>query len=425
MTRAQGDRQAQKCRRVVLLVTQFPKLSETFILNKVLELLERGWDAHVVCWASPAREWHQVQGAAGRQELRTRVHVSWPHRPRWLALLLMPLAVLRCLVHAPSRTLQYLRRGYQRFGLDVFRRLYLDAEIVLLEPDLLHIEFGALAPERMYLKELLDCKVLVSFRGYDLNFVRLEDPGYYRPVWDSADGLHLLGGDLWRRAQKRGCPPEKAHTLIPPAIDTDFFTPPERALQNEVGTPARPLRILSVGRLEWKKGYEYGFEAVRLLIGQGVACEYRVIGDGEYYEACSFAIHQMGLKETVHLLGSQPRESVREQMAWADVFLHPSLSEGFCNAVLEAQAMGLPVVCSDAGSLPENVMHGATGFVVPRRCPNALADKLSLLSCDPSAGLRMGNAGRQRVVQHFQVSNQLDKFERLSRGLLEAREGNA
>ena len=167
------------------------------------------------------------------------MHVNWLQRPRWLALLLLPFALLRCLMLAPSTTAVYLTRGWKRFGVDIFRRLYLDAEIVILQPDLLHIEFGALAPERMYLKELLSCRILVSFRGYDLNFVRLDDPSYYLPVWKEADALHLLGQDLWKRAQQRGCPAEKTHVLIPPAIDTDFFTPPAREIVIGVGITAR------------------------------------------------------------------------------------------------------------------------------------------------------------------------------------------
>ncbi len=105
------------------------------------------------------------------------------------------------------------------------RRLYLDAELVRLRCDLLHFEFGALAAERMDLEELLQCPIVVSFRGYDLNYVGLEQPGFYAEVWRRASALHLLGEDLWRRAVRRGCPPEKPHALIPPAIDCRIFRP--------------------------------------------------------------------------------------------------------------------------------------------------------------------------------------------------------
>jgi len=99
------------------------------------------------------------------------------------------------------------------------KRLYLESDLIRLAPDIVHFEFGALAPGRMYLRQLLGCRVVVSFRGYDLNFVGLDHPGHYNPVWETADGFHFLGRDLRRRALRRGCPPDRLHALIPPAID--------------------------------------------------------------------------------------------------------------------------------------------------------------------------------------------------------------
>jgi colanic acid/amylovoran biosynthesis glycosyltransferase len=294
----------------------------------------------------------------------------------------------------------------------------LDAEIVCSRPDIIHFEFGPLAVGRMYLRQLLGCKAVVSFRGYDLNFVKLDQRDYYRQIWQQADAIHLLGEDLWRRAQARGCPTDKPHVLIPPAIDVEFFTPQLRKSHGDVGTAERPLRILSVGRLVWKKGYEYGLEAVRLLLDQGVHCEYRVIGDGDYFEAVTFVAHQLGLTDRVKLLGELSPQEVKEQMGWADLFLHPAVSEGFCNAVLEAQAMTLPVVCTDADGLPENVVDGVTGFVVARRSPKALADEMNRLARYALLRERMGNVGRARIVKKFRLSDQIEAFERLYVDLL-------
>ena len=84
------------------------------------------------------------------------------------------------------------------------------------------------------------------------------------------------------------------------------------------------------------------------------------------------------------------------------------IEEGFCNAVIEAQAMELPVVTSDAGGLPENVEDGVTGFVVPRRNPAALADKLALLARDPALRRRLGCAGRARATARFDLDRQAE-----------------
>jgi len=403
-------------RRIALVVPAFPKLSETFIVSKFMGLLERGWDVHVVCSTSEEKEWARFpQLPAGA---RKRVHRGWPHRPKWKAALLLPFAVMACFQAAPGRTWRYLRQARHREGLlEALGRLYLDLPLIRLGPDVVHFEFGALATERMDLRELLGCRITVSFRGYDLNFVGLDQPGYFDAVWAGAAGLHFLGEDLWRRARRRGCPPDRFHMLIPPAIDVEFHKRDEAELSRK-SEGSRPLRILSVGRLEWKKGYENALLAIRRLLDRGVACEYRIVGDGDYFPAVAFMRRQLGLEGVVEVLGALPREDVRQEMQSADVLLHSAVSEGFCNAVIEAQSMELPVVCTDADGLRENVADGETGFVVPRRDPEALAAKLEVLARDPALRQRMGKAGRKRVLKNFRLSDQLDRLEDFYRQVL-------
>jgi colanic acid/amylovoran biosynthesis glycosyltransferase len=292
----------------------------------------------------------------------------------------------------------------------------LDLEFICLKPDIIHFEFGSLAVGRTHLKELLNCKLSVSFRGYDLNFVGLDQPNYYQEVWEHADAFHFLGEDLWSRALRRGCPPEMPHKLIPPAIDLSRFPASENLVTQFAQAPGESIKILSVGRLEWKKGYEFALQAIKILKDQGIKCHYQIVGDGEYRDALTFARHQLKLEETVEFVGGLPHDQVVQALEKADIFLHSSVSEGFCNAVLEAQAMRLPVACTDADGLAENVDDGVTGFVVPRRDPKAMAAKLMLLSMGPSLRQSMGSAGRVRVESLFQFDQQLDAWESFYEG---------
>ncbi|MFN2386434.1 MAG: glycosyltransferase family 4 protein [Thermoanaerobaculia bacterium] len=397
--------------RIVLIVPAFPKLSESFLFEKFRRLREAGWDVWVVCRRSARSEWANFTAQGEASKLAERVRVCWPQQPKWLAALLAPAAILRCLARNPAAAWRYLR------GPSPVRRLYADAELLCLAPDVVHFEFGALAVGRMHLAKFLRCRTLVSFRGYDLNASGLGNPDYYRDVWKKADAFHFLGEDLRRRARDGGWPEEKPHALIPPAVDERLYRPREGDGREKSGNA--PLRVLSVGRLDWRKGYEYGLEAIRLLVARGVDVRYRIVGDGDYAEAVAFARHQLELEPSVELLGARTSEEVREELCLADVFLHPAVSEGFSNAVLEAQAMGLPVVCTDAGGLPENVADGETGFVVPRRDPAALAEKLKELARDGALRRRMGEAGRERVLARFRIESQIEAFGHLYRGLLD------
>ena len=367
---------------------------------------------HLVCRQSNPKDWEafpELHHSGG--DIKQRVHVSLPHSPRWLAFLLFVPAMIRALICAPKRVWKYLRIGYKRFGNKVFRTFYLDHDLICLKPDIIHFEFGALAVGRMHLKDLLGCKTTVSFRGYDLNFAGLDQLDYYTEVWKGADACHFLGQDLFRRAQRRGCPADIPHSIIPPAINLEKFPTLERPVGEILGTREHPLKVLSVGRLEWKKGYEFALSALKRLQDQGCNFEYRVIGEGEHRAALEFASCQLGINGRVCFLGAVPHDQVIRHLQWADIFLHPSVSEGFCNAVIEAQAVGLPVVCTDADGLPENVADGITGFVVPRRDPKAMAENIALLSKQPDLRSRFGRAGMDRVRTFFTVKKQTDDWE--------------
>ena len=82
------------------------------------------------------------------------------------------------------------------------------------EPDVVHFEFGSLAPRRLHLADTCGCLLTTSFRGFDLNDVDRDDPHHYDATWPALARVHLLGEYLWRRAQERGCPPDAAHDLI-------------------------------------------------------------------------------------------------------------------------------------------------------------------------------------------------------------------
>jgi colanic acid/amylovoran biosynthesis glycosyltransferase len=331
------------------------------------------------------------------------VHRNPPTAPRWRALLGAPWVLLWLLLRRP-------RLWRHAFSPRKLALLYRDAALAALAPALVHWQFGAVAVGREGLADLLPGRWLVSFRGYDLNHTGLDRPDFYAALWRAADAVHVLGEHLARRAAERGCPPELPLVRIPPAVGLAAERSPVPA--------GGPLRVLSVGRAEWKKGGEYALQAIALLVARGIELRYVMVGDGELFEALAFARHQLGLEERVELRGALPPAAVQEELARADVFLHLAVSEAFCNAVLEAQAAGVPVVCSDAGGLPENVADGETGFVVPRRDPAAAAARLAQLAADPGLRARMGAAGRARVARLFDPERQLDAFEALYREVL-------
>ncbi|RME25977.1 MAG: glycosyltransferase, partial [Deltaproteobacteria bacterium] len=128
-------------------------------------------------------------------------------------------------------------------------------------------------------------------------------------------------------------------------------------------------------------------------------------------ERLCFAAHQLGISDRVHFVGKLPHEAVKKNMEEADIYLQYSLQEGFCNAALEAQAMGLLCIVSDAEGLPENVLHGVTGWVVPKRQPKLLAQQIEAVLQMPAAEHEcIRQKAVERVKREFNLEKQREKF---------------
>ena len=159
--------------------------------------------------------------------------------------------------------------------------------------------------------------------------------------------------------------------------------------------------MLSVGTLHWIKNFEDGIRAVALLAADGIPVRYEIAGaeppPGDAAKPSDrpkllYLIRELGLEGRVELLGELSHEEVRDRMQASDVLLHPSLSEGIPNCVLEAMACELPVVVTDCGGMREAVTDGVEGFVCPPRDPGALAGAL-----EPAlATIRSSRCGSER-----------------------------
>lgn len=229
-------------------------------------------------------------------------------------------------------------------------------------------------------------------------------------AFDRAAGVHCVSDAIVREAATHGLDPAKA-TVIRPAVDLARFpaTPPPAG---------RPPRLVSVGRLQWRKGYEYALLAVRRLLDAGHEVTYDIVGDEADGGATRFTVHDLGLADLVTLTPPQDRDGVARRLVAADLLLLPSLSEGIANAALEAMACARPVVVTDCGGMTEAVTDGVEGRVVPVRDAVALSDATAeVLAADLDHRTRMGRAGRARVEAAHDLRDQVQAFAALLRSV--------
>ena len=184
--------------------------------------------------------------------------------------------------------------------------------------------------------------------------------------------------------------------VIPLGIDLERFAGAQPALR-----PDRPI-VGNVARLAPQKDHRTLLEAARLVPD----ADFVVVGDGELR-----AELEQAEGPNVRLLGS--RDDVPELLASFDVFAFPSLFEGLCLAVIEAQAAGVPVVATPVGGIRETVVDGETGLLVPTRDPAALAAAVRRLLEDRAAAEAMAAEAKRRVRERYSVERMVEATLRL------------
>lgn len=205
---------------------------------------------------------------------------------------------------------------------------------------------------------------------------------------------------------------EKVH-IVRAGVDTSRFA----AARNGDRPPADgPLRIVCVGTLHEVKGQAHLVEACRLLRERGIAVRCRFIGEGEDRAELEARIAAAGLAGQLELLGAATGPEVAAQLRDAHVLVAPSVPtaggkrEGIPVVLMEAMSSGLPVVASDLSGIPELVVDGVAGILTPPGDAAAIADALARLAADPDLRAALGEAGRRRIEEEFDVRRSVERL---------------
>ena len=179
----------------------------------------------------------------------------------------------------------------------------------------------------------------------------------------------------------------------------------------------RAARIVAVGSLIPRKSYDTLLEAAGILAAKAKNFELLLAGEGPERQRLESLASKLGISHLVRFLGDC--DNIPELLARADIFAHPAISEGLCNAILEALAARLPVVACPTGATSELIEDGRNGLLVPIRQPQALARALDSLLNDASLRRRLAQAGSVLVRDRFSESTIADQYEAVFRRLID------
>ena len=384
-----------------MITNGFPEISEKFILNQVTGLIDAGVELRVYSAMAPAEgtthHLATMYEVAGRT---TYLNIPRSTRARARA---VPGLLASGLVHSPGALFRALRTDLYKTAAKNLKTLYFLKAFFGRTYPIVHCQFGPNGLLGAYLKDIgVAHRIVVSFHGSDINsYPGSTARNVYSILYDRSDVI--TAGTEFARGKliANGCPEEKIR-LLPVGFRTDELAPPE---ENE----RSPCTILSVGRLYELKGYRFAIEAFARVRQSFPSAEYMIVGEGSLREELRELARELGVEKSVHFLGAKADKAVADLYRKATVLVMPSVrmpdgtEENQGTVLQEAQACGLPVIATRIGGLPEGLIAGETGFLVPEKDSQALAVQTCRLLGDQPLRRRMGAAGRSFVLPRYDV----------------------
>jgi glycosyltransferase involved in cell wall biosynthesis len=206
----------------------------------------------------------------------------------------------------------------------------------------------------------------------------------------------------------RGLPADKVVT-IPSGIDTEKFDPArcETSLRRELGISASVPVVVMIAILRFDKGHYYFVHAAKEVLKMVPEVKFLIVGDGPQKENIMRYINELNINNNVLMLGL--RRDIPKVLSTADLYVIPSIQEGMGQSTMEAMAMGVPVIASSVGGLPELVVDNKTGLLVPPGDISALARAIEELLSDKEKAGRLSDVARKSILRNYTIEKTVDR----------------
>ena len=392
---------------VAVLVRRYPKVSETFIVEEILGLERLGMTLSILSLYPPTDPVTHAAHAAVRAGVTYRAR-------GWLGGLRLAVSHARLLATRPRRYVAALwfaaRRAEAGRARDFLHGGWLGARMIRAGLRHVHAHFASEpAAVAEIAARLTGCTYSISAHAKDIYTGRPEvlrrklSAARFTVTCTEYNRLHLdeaTGGASRVYRCYHG-------------VDTARFAPTRRVV------PDAPPLVLGVGRFRPKKGFGVLVEACRILRDQGVPFQCEIVGYGAEGASLAARIVRGGLAGVVRLVGVLPQDAIISRYARASVFVLPCQiapdgdRDGIPNVLLEAMAMGVPVVSTPVSGIPELIENGESGVLCPAGDAPALARAIREVLSDRTRAERLAAGGRARVAERFSSARNVATLHRL------------
>jgi glycosyltransferase involved in cell wall biosynthesis len=407
--------------KIAYLLKTFPKLSETFILNEILELERQGLELHIFSLREPTEtkvhpgvaelkagvtylRYVPAQGALNRVPFERYAQRLQRSNDRWFVFLRRPIRYLRTL-------LLHLRSSGRRRYLD--QALGLSGELLKGKFTYLHAHFANEPTSVANLAHYLTgCPFSFTAHAKD---IYLSDRADLATKMAAAEFVITCTGFNRNYLAEIAAPNAPIHVCYH-GVDLSRFSGEPEARRDD---SREPLQILSVGRFCEKKGFPYLLRSCHLLKQRGWHFVCRIIGFGPLQQELEELIGTLQLHDCVVLAGKMTQDKLIHEYRRADLFVLPCLvtddgdRDGIPNVLVEAMAMRLPVVSTPVSGIGELVEHMQNGLLAAEKDSESLAAAMEVLLEDAALRRRIGANGRQKVMAAFSLDRSTAKVRDL------------
>ena len=388
-------------KNILYVLDRFPKLSETFVLNEIIELIDRGLDIQILSLHNPYDK--SVNEDVLNYDLLNKTTYFGQPSPAVFKHLFSPLLyvyIVKTLKNIPIN----------RHWPSMIPCAYYSA--VYRKIDLVHAHFAHnAAVKAMVIAKILKKPFTFTAHAFEIFQFPLYSRKRLKMLVENANMVitpseynktHIL--------KETDCENGKIET-IRATINADKFIKTQKVDRKD-----NAINILSVGRLVEKKGGQYLIKAMKTVVRRFPEARLSIIGTGELEKDLMKLAYDLGLANSVTFLGEQPNERCVGELSICDMAVLPCVvaadgDRDVCPLTLqEAMAMESPVISTNVGSVPELIDHGINGLLVPEKDEKALAGAIIELIENPLLRTRMGRKGREKILNEFNIKKQAGRL---------------
>ncbi len=384
-------------KKILFICSKFPRISETFIRTQIDYFVEKDYDVQI----------YSSMNYLNNDLTQKYSDSIIGFKNKYYKIFFFPKYFIKFLFTNPLTLFDSL--NFFKYGKD---SLYLNHFYSMVffnkkEYDIIIAHFGRNGNVGAFLKKniMTESKLYCMFHGYDIREGIKKGGQIYKLLFEFCNGILSISEYNEKNLKCFGA---KNIIYHPNGIDLEKFK------KNKTKN-IKEIKILSVGRLVWEKGYEFALEGVHKLINNNpnLNIEYNIIGEGPLRNKLEEYIKNNNLNDKIILHGAKLNSEIIEYYNYSNIFLLSSVAEALPVVIMEAASCELPIIATNVGSIFEEVIDEYNGFLIESKNSLEINNKLQKFIDEPNLITKMGKNGRKLISEKYNLKKLNQNLELL------------